>query len=216
MPKFEKQYVHFMWSDELEGKTVFFADYISDLKKRVESNDAYYYEKAVQGEGGAPFRMLSNAVRLSCWQFAYYDPYYELKLAHEQGHKIQVLAKGNDKWSDLWLDLSNPDWELEPEMYRVKPDGPAPKPEPELELAETLITNRVLAQWLAEGYGQYMDVEFKVARTYYCYDCYEASADDAQINKDRRVRLWGDTEWHVPTRKYMDMHLGDDVYAIGG
>lgn len=31
MPKFEKQYVHFMWSDELEGKMVFFADYIAQL-----------------------------------------------------------------------------------------------------------------------------------------------------------------------------------------
>lgn len=201
MPKFEKQYVHFIWTDELEGKMVFFADYIPQLKQRVENNIIGHYAKVTKGEANLPFRIVDGQ---ASWQFAYYDPYYELKYAHEQGHKIQVLAKGDGKWPDLWLDLSNPDWELEPEMYRVKPDGPAPKPE----LAETLITNRVLAQWLAEGYGQYMDVEYTVARTYYCYDYYdrcEASTDDAPINKDIRVRLWGDTEWHVPTRKYMYM-----------
>lgn len=215
MPKFEKQYVHFMWSDELEGKMVFFADYIPQLKQRVEDTIIGHYAKATKGDVNLPFRIADGQAN---WAFAYYDPYYELKLAHEHGHKIQVLAKGNDKWPDLWLDLSNPDWELEPEMYRVKPDGPAPKLElaekPELALA--LITNRVLAQWLAKGYGQYMDVDFKVARTYYCYDCCETSTDDEPVNEDIRVRLWGDTEWHVPTRKYMYMHLGDDVYAIGG
>ena len=209
MPKFEKQYVYFMWSDELEGKSVFFADYITDLKRRVENNIIGEYAEVIQGEDIEPFSMVGTQ---ASWQFVYYDPYYELKVAREQGHKIQVLSKGNDRWPDLWLDLSNPGWELEPEMYRVKPDGPTPKPE----LAETLITNRILAQWLAKGYGQYMDVDFKVARTYYFYDCCEASADDAPVHEDIRVRLWGDTEWHVPTRKYIYMHLGDDVYAIGG
>ena len=49
MPKFEKQYVHFMWSDELEGKMVFFANHISNLKKRVESNDEAFYADVTQG-----------------------------------------------------------------------------------------------------------------------------------------------------------------------
>ena len=208
MPKFEKQYVHFMWSDELEGKMVFFADFISDLKRRVENNDVDYYEEVVKGEDHEPFRMLSKSIRLSCWQFAYYDPYYELKVAREQGKVIQRYWKSEQEWEEHIGD----DFTDDINLYRIKPEEQKPEPE----LAETLITNRVLAQWLAKGYGQYMDVDFKVARTYYCYDCCEASADDAQINKGIRVRLWGDTEWHVPTRKYMYMHLGDDVYAIGG
>ena len=203
MPKFEKQYVHFIWTDELEGKMVFFADYIQQLKQRVENNIIGHYAKATKGEDNLPFRIVDEQ---ASWQFAYYDPYYELKVAREQGKVIQRYWKSEQEWEEHIGD----DFTDDIRLYRIKPEEQKP------ELAETLITNRVLAQWLAKGYGQYMDVEYTVARTYYCYDCYGASTDDAPINKDIRVRLWGDTEWHVPTRKYMYMHLGDDVYAIGG
>lgn len=203
MPKFEKQYVHFMWSDELEGKMVFFADCISQLKQRVENNIIGHYAKVTKGEGNLPFRIVDG---LASWTFVYYDPYYELRIAREQGKVIQRYWKSEQEWEEHIDDNITGDISL----YRIKPDEPKP------ELAETPITNRVLAQWLAKGYGQYMDVGFKVARTYYCYDCCEASADDQPIDKYIMVRLWGDTEWHAPTRKYMYMHLGDDVYEIGG
>lgn len=32
MPKFEKQYVHFMWDDELQGKKCFVSSYIDLLE----------------------------------------------------------------------------------------------------------------------------------------------------------------------------------------
>lgn len=188
MPEFEKQFVHFMWDSALEGKMVFFADYVSTLKERVETGEIKFYEKVIKGSEPMPFRMADTQV---CCQLIYFDPHYALKLAHEQGYKIQVLAKGNGKW----LDISNPCWDVEPEAYRVKPE-PEPEPEPE----EKPITNRELAQWLAEGYGQYMDVQYSIARALYCY---AASDDDIPVHKDTRVRLWGDTEWHVPTQKYM-------------
>ena len=193
MPKFEKQYVHFMWSDELEGKMVFFANHISNLKKRVESNDEAFYADVTQGEGNLPFRLSTRGV---CWLFVYYDPYYELKAAREQGKVVQRYWKSEQEWEEHIGD----DFTDDVSLYRIKPEEPEEKP----------ITNRDLAQWLAEGYGQYMDVDFKVARTYYFYDCCEALADDAPINKDIRVRLWGDTEWHVPTRKYMYMRSEND------
>lgn len=195
MPKFEKQYVHFIWTDELEGKMVFFADYIQQLKQRVENNIIGHYAKATKGEANLPFRIVDGQ---ASWQFAYYDPYYELKVAREQGKVIQRYWKSEQEWEEHIGD----DFTDDVSLYRIKPDEPALKPD------EAPITNRDLAQWLAEGYGQYMDVEYTVARTYYCYDYYdrcEASTDDAPINKDIRVRLWGDTEWHVPTRKYMSM-----------
>lgn len=188
MPKFEKQYVNFIWTDALEGKMVFFADCIQQLKQRVENNIIGHYAKVTKGEANLPFRIVDGQ---ASWQFAYYDPYYELKVAREQGKSEQE-----------WDEYTGDDFPDSPEHYRIKPD------EPVLKLAEAPITNRDLAQWLAEGYGQYMDVEYTVARTYYCYDYYdrcEASTDDAPINKDIRVRLWGDTEWRGPTRKYMYM-----------
>lgn len=193
MPKFEKQYVYFMWSDELEGKMVFFANHISNLKERVESNDEAFYADVTQGEDNLPFRLSTRGV---CWQFAYFDPYYELRVAREQGKVIQRYWKSEQEWEEHIGD----DFTDDISLYRIKPEEPEEKP----------ITNRDLAQWLAEGYGQYMDVDFKVARTYYCYDCCEASTDDVPINKDIRVRLWGDTEWRVPTRKYMYMRSEDE------
>ena len=196
MPKFEKQYVHFMWSDELEGKMVFFADCIPQLKQRVENNIIGHYAKVTKGEGNLPFRIV-----LVSWTFVYYDPYYELRLAREQGKVVQRYWKSEQEWKEHIGD----DFTDDISLYRIKPeepDGPTPKPE---EPEEKSITNRDLAQWLAEGYGQYMDVGFKVARTYYCYDCCEASTDDQPIDNYIMVRRWSDTEWHVPTRKYMYM-----------
>ena len=194
MPKFEKQYVHFIWTDELEGKMVFFADYIQQLKQRVENNVVGHYAKVTKGEANLPFGIVDGR---ACWQFAYYDPYYELRVAREQGKVIQRYWKSEQEWDEYTSDAFTDDVSF----YRIKPDEPA------LKLAEAPITNRDLAQWLAEGYGQYMDTEYAIARTYYCYDCCEASTDDAPINKDIRVRVWGDAEWHVPTRKYMYMYM---------
>jgi hypothetical protein len=57
---FDKKFVHFMWSDELEGKTVFFADYISNLKERVENNDIEYLDKVTRGEAHMPFKMVND------------------------------------------------------------------------------------------------------------------------------------------------------------
>lgn len=185
MPKFEKQYVHFIWTDELEGKMVFFADYIQQLKQRVENNIIGHYAKATKGEANLPFRIVDGQ---ASWQFVYYDPYYELRIAREQGKVIQRYWKSEQEWDEYTGD----DFTDDISLYRIKPD-------------EAPITNRDLAQWLAEGYGQYMDAECTIARTYYCYDCCEASTDDAPVHKGIRVRLWGDAEWRVPTRKYMYM-----------
>lgn len=184
MPKFEKQYVYFTWDSALEGKTVFFADYISTMKERVENSEIKFYEKVTKGNEHLPFKMASSNAN---WQFAYYDPYYELKCAHEHGCKLQVLA------DNKWIDLSNPCWDLGPEMYRVKPEEKQEK---------QLVTNRELAQWLAEGYGQYIRIPGDIAMYHYAYSI---ACDDLPVHEDIRVRMWGDTEWHVPTREYMHL-----------
>lgn len=185
MPKFEKQYVYFMWDSVLEGKMVFCADYIPDLQQRVENGDVYNYTKVVQGEDNKPFR---KDISRSCWQFAYYDPYYELKCAYEQGKVIQHF----DTCNKVWVDATNKlDWTDNIERYRVKPEE---KPE------KQLVTKHELAKWLADGCGQYIDIEYNMARTYYNY---EISEEGMTVHTDTRVRIWGDTEWHIPTREYM-------------
>lgn len=199
MPKFEKQYVHFMWSDELEGKMVFFADYIQQLKQRVENNIIGHYAKVTKSEVNLPFRIADGQ---ASWQFAYYDPYYELRIAREQGKVVQRYWHSSQEWEEHIGD----DFTDDVSLYRIKPEGPAQKPESE----EKPITNRELAQWLAEGYGQYMDAEYITSQTSRAYYCYDTSADDQPIDKHIRVRLWGDTEWRIPTRKYMYIHAEDE------
>jgi hypothetical protein len=185
MYHFNKKFVHFMWSDELEGKTVFFADYIPHLQRKVENNDIEHYTKVTQSDELLPFRMKDGRAG---WQFVYFDPNYELKLAHEQGKKIECKRKG-DAWGDLdWDYTPDPAW-LDDHEYRIMPE-------------EKPITNRELAQWLAEGYGQFTYMPGNVAMYHYSYS---SSGADTPIHEDIRVRLWEDTEWHMPTRKYMGL-----------
>lgn len=84
MPKFEKKYVHFMWDDELKGKKVFYADDITTLIMDIANDD----DRGIAEESGVrdePFEVNGHN-----WRFVYYDPYYELKRAYEQGKIIQV------------------------------------------------------------------------------------------------------------------------------
>ena len=186
MPKFEKKYVYFMWDSTLEGKTVFFSDYIPDLQQRVENCDVVYSAEVVRGDDDdTPFRM---AIIKSRWRFVYYDPYYILKCAHEQGKVIQHFDACNKVWVDATYKL---DWTDNVEYYRVKPKE---------EFVTKLVTKRELAQWLAEGHGQFLDIEYNIAYTVYSYNI---SEDDTPVPEDTRVRMWGDTAWHVPTYAYM-------------
>ncbi len=191
MPKFEKKYVHFMWDSALEGKTVFFADYIQELQQRVENGDVGHYAEAAQGDDNLPFRM---AISQSRWQFAYYDPYYELKCAYEQGKVIQHFADCNKVWIDATYKL---DWADNVERYRVKPEETEPE--------EKLATKRELAQWLAKGNG-----ELQVSRgdQFGCFSEYIYDAKDANEPTDIPcVRKWEDEEWHTPTREYMGLDV---------
>ena len=138
MPKFEKKYVHFMWDDELDGKKVFFSDCIDNLIEFVEDN--YNFASGTVKQSDSTVRQFYAIDKIENFTFAYYDPYYEFKLAHEQGKVIQ-FHELNDDW-DEWLDCeSEPDWCYPPERYRIKSES---KPVP----------NRELARWLSQGNGQ--------------------------------------------------------------
>ena len=182
MPKFEKKYVHFMWSDELEGKKCFIADRMGELKIRVEQQDEQYIHTVI-GENSDNYPFYTN--KNGFYAFAYYDPYYELKVAHEQGKTIQYLV------GEKWDDSHEPIWKYEPERYRIKPDEP-----------NRTVTNRELARWLVQGNGELLFPEVERCCTNFNYD-------DDKRNKpvDTRflVRKWDDYEWHVPTREYMGL-----------
>lgn len=183
MPRFEKRFVHFMWSDELEGKEVFCSDSITMLVAYVNGNNRDLFGTVSHSNNPSyPFDIRGNN-----WKFVYYDPLYDLKVANEQGKKIECKRKG-DAWGDLdWDYTPSPAW-LDDHEYRIMEEKP--------------ITNRELAQWLVEGYGQFTYMPGNVAMYHYSYS---SSGSDTPIHEDIRVRLWEDTEWHMPTRKYMGL-----------
>lgn len=190
MPKFDKKFVHFMWSDELKGKKCFLSDYIGELKSVVEQQDEMYIDTIIdEYSPNYPF----NTKVKGFFALAYYDPYYELKVAEEQGKTIQYLVKvmGGERWEDV----HEPVWNDVPECYRIKPDEP-----------NGTVTNRELARWLAQGKG-----EFAYLTEHGTYiDCYNSinysyDTDNWDVQDNIRVRKWEDTEWHTPTRKYMGL-----------
>lgn len=183
MPKFEEKYVHFMWNEELKGKRVFYCDYMGELKRRVEENDERCVDIVTNMYSeDYPFQMKGEGY----YSFCYYDPYYKLKLANEQGKIIQVDSSG-------WKDLLMPQWDLDPKRYRIKPDKPK-KSKP--------VTNRELARWLAKGNGEFTIDELNRC----CYEHrYDPDNEDEPVSAKFLIRKWEDSVWHEPTREYMGL-----------
>ena len=178
-----------MWSDELEGKMVFFADYIPQLKQRVENNIIGHYAKVTKGEANLPFRIADGQARMMLtWTFAYYDPHYEIKVAREEGKTIQVL------YDNDWYDIT-PDYELiDDETYRIEPKSKLEE--------EKLVTYRDLAMWLFKGNGEFfLECEHIGGHGLF----YTSDLANEPIPERFSIRKWEDSEWVKPTRKYMGL-----------
>lgn len=190
---FEPRFVYFMWDDKLEGKKVFLADWIRDIIDDVEdesSRTTLVQCDNVDEDSNTPFRSVRDDGSLGAsWQFAYYDPHYEFKVAHSKGKQIQALEDGE------WRDCHSPTWSILYE-YRIKPDEPEPEPEPEA------VSNIVLAKWLAEGKGQVRRLNNGLVRTHWIYpegeDFCAVPVDGSIV-----VRKWTD-DWVTPTREYIE------------
>ena len=187
MPKFEKKFVHFMWSDELEGKKCFVADSIGLLYSFVERNlKSYRYEIIGKGDGKYPFKI--NGPGNASMVFCYHDPWYDLKVAYEQGKTIQAHVGGN-----MWVNIEEPLWKDCAECYRIMPE----------ELEEKPVTNRELAQWLAQGNGEYYEYDCDGWESHR-YSEYRYEQDNLPVS-NVMVRKWDDKEWHKPTIEYMGL-----------
>lgn len=188
MPKFDKQFVYFILDDILAGKECFAADSIDELKEAVERNDReFLYTVANQQHGAYPFQV-DNGIEV---RFCYYDPNYSIKIAHEQGKKIECKRKG-DAWED-WDYTPAPEW-LDDHEYRIMPEEQKP------------VTNRELAKWLAQGKGEYRcyeqgDVSPHAQVTFYYLD----EDGSLPVKGIALVRKWNDDEWHEPSRQYMGL-----------
>lgn len=180
--EFKPEYVRCTWSPELEGKKVLFSDSIEILKDEVcnSKDERECCEKGSSLE--LPFKCGKPE-----WRFVYYDPFFDLKLAHEQGKTIQVLQ------DNMWIDWYNPQWEAS-RSYRIKPE------------AEKPVTNREMARWLAQGNGEYCWYDAEDGFVSKCgieLRYFEDNANEKVVRV--KIRKWEDSEWHEPSRQYMGL-----------
>ena len=88
---FDKNFVNFLWDDELDGKECFVACEIQDLIQAVNINSLEH--KCVIHK--SPDLYYPFQTRCDCTRFAYYDPLYEYKLAWANGKSIKVETGGH-------------------------------------------------------------------------------------------------------------------------
>ena len=109
---FDQKFVHFMWSNELEGKECFVADDIDSLMRDVLSGKNTFIITGNSHNASMPFRTNDG----SNWQFTYYDPNYEVKRAYLDSKQIQFKVGGT------WLDVvDNEPLFNDIDEYRIKP-----------------------------------------------------------------------------------------------
>ena len=125
MKLYDPKFVHFEWSDELDGKCCFVADYIGSLIKSVNENDTTSrYGKVSKADETSmlPFNCQEpqDIPHTAEYHFAYYDPNYEIKYAYwKMGYDIYVTLKDrNVDWmkiekEETFLDyINDPDYEF--------------------------------------------------------------------------------------------------------
>ena len=124
MELFDKKFVFLEWDDVLQGKEVFVADTLPELRKRVESDGAAFkWSVKENSDDNYVYPFISDGG--VCYAMVYYDPNYSCKLAYMQGKTIQCKLSRipNDKWEDC---VCGPEWADHCE-YRVKPEEPEKK-----------------------------------------------------------------------------------------
>lgn len=183
MELFDKQYVHFMWDDVLDGKEGFTADNIGLLREAVNDNSDYSRRSVCNSElDSFPFYSGLDGSR---WKFFYHDPLYEYKRAYKNGKRVEFYISGGwrgveDKcaWNDKY-------------DYRIIDDEEEKKP--------LRLTWRQLAMWLAKGNGQAISPERFLL---YSSNSYPMSQDELLLPDGWQVRRWDENEWHEPTMEY--------------
>ena len=178
MELFDKRFVNFVWSDELQGKAGFFADNIDGLMIDVNNNENCTDIVSKSDFDHVPFH--GNGCD---WRFFYHDRNYECKCAYAEGKQIQYELDG--EWVDL-DNADNPNWESG-YNFRIKPEEPKSR----------RMTHRELAEWLAKGYGQ-AKASGRCAITQIIYSNID-EIDNVEIPKEYKIRRWDSNEWIEPT-----------------
>lgn len=194
MELFDKKFVHFMWEDELEGKTCFVADDIDVLQEEVMkgiSTDIVHTHNT-STQTSFPFETIADYYR-----FAYYDPNYGIKKAYMEGTQVQYRSKGTERWHDTSesditdIECKGLSWFDDDCEYRIKPKE------------SNRMTYRQLAEWLAKGNGQQSSTTCSVV---YTFQEVIEKEENKEVPADYKIRRWDSDEWIEPA---LDVYLED-------
>ena len=199
MKLFDKTYLYCVPDEDtkaLIGKKVFYGNDVDTVIDNVNNETEYpnldsrgilncIYTRSVNAVH--PFAVLigSDLESFNC-MFVYYDPYYDFKVAYNEGKTIQYQLVGGIDWKDIETESELLNYIDENRTLRIKPEE------------SRRVTYRELTKWLAKGKGQalYCDIiltDFK----------YDLGVDSKMVDEDIRVRRWIDNDWHEPTAEYL-------------
>ena len=186
---FNKENLHCVWDDSLQGKTVLCADTLGGLYHLLECEDAPGRRVTPGSEISYPF--FDDDYQM--WRFAYVieEPTYnpgddEVKLAYLQGHSVMRRFL-NDEWEIMG---SNSYFDLPGYEYKVASDIAPPT-------TPSRVSNKALAIWLAEGKGLLLDVGLNYVNTTYTF---VADDIDCEVPDGYKVMPIGGSVWLEPTR----------------
>ena len=123
---YDPQLVRCVWDDELDGRRCFTSDSLDDLMALVRSgntSDMLVLRASDDGWDNYPFCIEDEAAESKeCYhrRYAYYDPYYEMKLAYLDGAQIQCINRRLQ--DDDWHDGDAPCWDVDMYDFRIKPE----------------------------------------------------------------------------------------------
>lgn len=115
---FDKRFVHFMWDDELKGKTGHMSNDIKCLCDYVNNNPSAIELIEHSSDESQPFQT-TDGIR---FRFAYYDPNYEVKKAFNEEKKVQILLPGGVDWRDVEDEDALERYIEEGRQFRIKPE----------------------------------------------------------------------------------------------
>lgn len=114
MIEFNTKFVHCVWNEKLVGEDVFVADSVSRLRTMVEeANTDNLITVGMSNDLDAPFYSERSPYR-GKWLYCYYDPWYKLRCALEQGKKVEFITYGYEWDTVLIIDEA---WA--PTYYRI-------------------------------------------------------------------------------------------------
>jgi len=121
---FDKQFLVMPDDKDAIGKKVFYNDNLHGLIKDVENgnfNNVGVLDSIDDADCDCCFVVADVGWNLAYWQFVYYDPNYDVKVAYyKKGKQIQFKSHIVDNWSDCCVE---PCWDDNCD-YRIKPDEP--------------------------------------------------------------------------------------------